>query len=115
MSWASQLTFVAALAAFSSAAVAQPTFEPGCDAGSSIKVTGTINAVEVTGVGGQASQTLVIHLSDKKAYSSRADVSAGLFAAYVALFTAAYFDKKPVTIQYGCEVGLRIIHSVELP
>lgn len=115
MNWAASFAFVVSLAAFSNSAVAQPAIEPGCDAGSSIKITGTVNAIEVTGVGGQASQTLAVHLSDKKTYSSRADVSAGLFAAYVALFTAAYFDKKPVTIQYGCEVGLRIIHSVELP
>jgi len=113
MSWAISLAVAAALAVVP--AVAQPQFEPGCDAGSSLKTSGTVDAIAVTGVGGQASQTLSVHLSDKKAYSSRADVSAGLFGAYVVLFTSAYFEKKPVTIHFGCEVGQRVIHSVELP
>lgn len=115
MKWVLPSTIVAALAVSCAQGIAQPMFEPGCDAGSSIKTSGTVNAIEVTGVGGQASQTLTVHLSDKKTYSSRADISAGLFAAYVALFTSAYIEKRPVSIQYGCEVGLRIIHSVELP
>jgi hypothetical protein len=93
----------------------EPNIEVGCDAGSSIKVSGIVDAIELTGVGGQASQTLTVHLSDNNTYYTRADASAGLFAGYVALFSDAYFNRKPVTIRYGCEVGLRIIHVVNLP
>src|SRR4029077_17048317 len=75
--WTMSLTVIAALAVFAVSGVAQPTIEPGWDAGSSLKTSGTVDAIEVTGVGGQAAQTLTVHFSDKKTYSSRADVSAG--------------------------------------
>jgi sulfur transfer protein SufE len=90
-------------------------FEPGCDAGSSIKISGMVETIELTGVGGPTSQVLTIRLSDKHTYSARADASAGVLAGYVALFSSAYSDKRPVTIHYGCEVGIRVIHSVDLP
>jgi len=93
----------------------EPILEPGCDAGSSIKISGLVEAIELTGVGGPAPQMLTIRLSDKHDYSARADASAGVLAGYVALFTSAYSGQKPVVIHYGCEVGIRIIHSVELP
>jgi hypothetical protein len=106
---------LSAVALASAGSAKEPTFEPGCDASSDIKTSGEISAIEVTGVGGPASQMLTIHLSDNNTYYSRADASAGMFAGYVALFTSAYFNKKPVTIHYGCEVGMRVIHFVNLP
>lgn len=116
MNWMTTLAVVSSAIAFSNAAYAAGTkFDPGCEAGSSIKVVGEVNAVELTGVGGPESQTLSIHLSDHNSYFPRSDASAGVFAGYVALFTSAYIGKKTVTIYYGCEVGMRVIHSVELP
>jgi hypothetical protein len=89
--------------------------EPGCDAASDIKSSGAVNAINVTGVGGSASQLLTIQLSDGKSYYTRADTLPGVFAGYVALLSNAYFNKKPVTLRYGCEVGMRVIHRVDLP
>jgi len=93
---------------------AEPKFEPGCDAGSSIKISGLVESIELTGVGGPAAQVLTIRLSDKHEYSARADAS-GVLAGYVALLTSAYSEKRPVTINYGCEVGIRTIHSLDMP
>ena len=93
----------------------EPTIEAGCDASSDIKTSGAVNAINVTGVGGAASQMLSIQLSDGRSYNTRADTLAGVFAGYVALFSNAYFSKRPVTIHYGCEVGMRVIHFVDLP
>lgn len=93
---------------------AEPKFEPGCDAGSSIKISGLVETIELTGVGGPAAQVLTVRLSDKHEYSARPDAS-GVLAGYVALLTSAYSEKRPVTIHYGCEVGIRTIHSLEMP
>ena len=106
---------VTAVVLSSAAAAKGPSFEPGCEAGSTIKTSGEVNAVELTSVGGPASQTLAIRLSDGGTYYPRADASAGVFAGYVALFASAYFNKKSITIHYGCEVGIRVIRSVDLP
>ena len=116
MNWMATLAVVVSGLGVTNAAYATgPKFDPACEAGSSIKIVGEVNAIELTGVGGPESQTLSIHLSDHNSYYPRGDASAGVFAGYVALFTSAYIGKKTVTIYYGCEVGMRVIHSVELP
>ena len=88
------------------------TFAPSCDAASDNKNSAKIISVEV---GGSAPMMASVHLSDRNTYHTRADASAGLFTGNVALFTSAYFNKTPVTIHYGCDVGMRVSHFADLP